>query len=158
MISRKHPYSSGSLNPEMPGDSENVLLHWGDICRSRSVDIPSEMLIAHAQRAADKVNSDCGLAGRVQQSAATAGKAHQRLHQPLSDTWTLLLGQLVPRCQINQQVRGLFIHEHPLCMATAATGDGFAAASTASAINQSQEHGVHRKQNRETAKAPNRLW
>jgi len=40
------------------------------------------------------------------------------------------------------------MYKHPLCVSTAATGDGLAAASTASASNQSQDHNVHKKQKR----------
>ncbi len=50
------------------------------------------------------------------------------------------------------------MYKHPLCVSTAATGDGLAAASTVSAGNETQEHGVHKKQKRQkAAKAPNSL-
>jgi len=43
----------------------------------------------HAHHAAGKVNSDCGLADRVQQSVATAGKDHHQGH--IRHTQTLRL-------------------------------------------------------------------
>jgi len=62
---------------------------FGRRCELRYVDIWSEMLITHAQHAADEVNCDCGFAVKEQQSMATAGKA--RRQGCISHTQTLHL-------------------------------------------------------------------